>query len=59
MTPTDPKLIRLEEAAKILSVSLKYLRAHRRDLPFVLELSPRVLRVEVGRMQRWLERRKA
>lgn len=55
----EPRLMRLEEAAKALAVSVKFLRAHRKELPFMLELSPRVLRVDVDRMERWLERRRA
>jgi hypothetical protein len=54
----EPRLLRLEDAAKHLAVSVKWLRAHRRELPFFLELSPRVLRVDVARMERWLERRR-
>jgi hypothetical protein len=54
-----PKLLRLEDAAKALAVSVKYLRAHRKELPFVLELSPRVLRVDAAKMTRWLERKRA
>jgi hypothetical protein len=54
----EPRLLRLEDAARHLSVSVKWLRAHRKELPFFLELSPRVLRVDVARMERWLERRR-
>jgi hypothetical protein len=54
-----PKLLRLEDAASALAVSVKWIRAHRKELPFLLELSPRVLRVDAAKMERWLERRRA
>lgn len=58
-TPTPAaRFIRLEEAAERLSVSVKYLRAHRRDLRWIVELSPRVLRADEAAMMRWVERRK-
>ena len=56
---TDPIVVRLEEAAAMLSVSVKWIRAHRASLPWVRELSPRVLRADVAAMRRWVERRKA
>ena len=51
-------LIKLEEAARRLNVSVKWLRTHRKKLPFVKELSPRFYRVNVEAMRRWEERRK-
>lgn len=53
------RLLRLEDAAESLALSVKWIRAHRKELPFVLELSPRVLRVDAAKMERWLERRRA
>lgn len=56
---TTLKLIPLDEAARALGVSRKWLRAHRRELRWVVELAPRVLRVDVEAMERWVARRRA
>ena len=56
---TESRLLRLEKAAERMDVTARWLRAHRKDLPFIVELGPRVYRVDVDRMERWLERRKA
>ena len=55
----DPILIKLEEAAALLSVSVKWIRTHRKELPFVRELGPRFYFVDVAAMRRWIDRRKA
>jgi hypothetical protein len=52
------RFVPLAEAARLLAVSSKYLREHRRTLPFVVEFSPRVLRADLDKLERWLERRR-
>ena len=53
-----PRLVPLAEAARLLAVSPKYLLAHRRELPFVIEYSPRTYRADLEKLERWLERRR-
>lgn len=57
--PPERILLSLADAAVMLGVSVKWIRGHRKTLPFVRELSPRVLRVDEAAMRRWVERRKA
>ena len=54
------QLIRLNEAAVMLAVSVKWIRANRRTLPFVRDLSGtgRLLRVDVTAMNKWQERKR-
>jgi hypothetical protein len=54
----EPILVKLEDAAAALSVSVKWIRTHRKELPFVREIAPRVLRVDVAAMRRWVDRRR-
>jgi hypothetical protein len=53
-----PLLITLDEAARMLAVSPKWLRVNRKHLPFVRELAPRLLRADVTALRRWVERRR-
>lgn len=55
---TGPRLVPLAEAARLLAVRPKYLREHRRELPFVIELSPRLYRADLDKLERWIERRR-
>jgi len=55
---TAPRLLRLKEAAGILAVAPKWLRTHRKDLGFVIEIAPRTYRVDAARMERWIERQR-
>ena len=58
--PQDPELlISLDEAARLLAVSAKWLRLNRKRLPFVRELAPRVLRVNRSALLKWEARRRA
>lgn len=57
-TRPAPRLLRLKEAATILSVAPKWIRAHRKDLGFVVEIGPGTLRVDAARMERWIERQR-
>jgi len=52
-------LISLDEAARLLAVSAKWLRVNRKRLPFVRELAPRVLRVNRAALLKWEARRRA
>lgn len=53
-----PRLLRLKEAATFLAVSAKWIRSHRRDLGFVIEIRPGQLRVDAQRMERWIEKQR-
>ena len=58
--PQDPEpLISLDEAARLLAVSAKWIRLNRKRLPFVRELAPRVLRVNRAALLKWEARRRA
>ena len=52
------RLLRLKEAAAILSVAPKWIRIHRKELGFVVEIGPGQLRVDAARMERWIERQR-
>lgn len=52
-------LISLDEAARLLAVSAKWIRLNRKHLPFVRELGPRVLRVNRSALLKWEARRRA
>jgi hypothetical protein len=53
-----PRLLRLKEAAEVLSVRPKWIRLHRRELGFVVEIGSGQLRVDAARMERWIERQR-
>jgi predicted DNA-binding transcriptional regulator AlpA len=53
---TEDKLLKVEEAAKILSVKPKWIYEHADILPFTRRLSKRTIRCSEQSLQRWLKR---
>ena len=51
-TPPPDRLLELEEAAERLNVTSRWLKQHRP--PYVVELSPRMLRVSERRLEQFL-----
>ena len=41
-----------------MSVAPKWIRIHRKELGFVVEIGPGQLRVDAARMERWIERQR-
>jgi predicted DNA-binding transcriptional regulator AlpA len=54
----DDRLLDIEEAAKLLSVSSDYLYHNRKRLPFARKLGPKMLRFSYLGMLRWMESKK-
>ena len=53
---TKDKLLKVEEAAKVLSVKPKWIYEHADALPFTRRLSERTIRCSEQDLKRWLER---
>ena len=51
---TPARLLRLKEAATILSVTPRWIRKHREALGFVVQIAPGTVRVDAARMERWI-----
>jgi predicted DNA-binding transcriptional regulator AlpA len=54
----DDRLLDIDEAAKLLSVSPDYLYHNRKRLPFARKLGPKILRFSYVGMLRWIESKK-
>lgn len=52
------RLLEIEEAAKVLAVSVDWLYHNRKKLPFTRKLSPKMLRFSYREMLRWMEAKK-
>jgi len=59
-TTSDPdRLLTAEQAASLLSVTVKWLYRHARQLPFTRRLSRKTLRFSAAGLNKWLAQRKA
>jgi len=54
----DDRLLEIDEAAKILSVSTDWLYQNRKRLPFTRKLGHKLLRFSYAGMLRWIESKK-
>ena len=54
----EDRLLDIEEAAKLLSVSQDYLYHNRKKLPFARKLGPKMLRFSYVGALRWMESKK-
>jgi hypothetical protein len=54
----QPLLITLEEAARLIGMSPKWIRLNKKTLNFVRELSPRVLKADPVALRRWVDQRR-
>jgi len=55
---TEERLLDIEEAAKVLSVSPEWLYHNRKHLPFARKLGHKLLRFSYVEMLRWMELKK-
>lgn len=54
----QPLLITLEEAARLIAMTPKWIRVNRANLGFVRVLAPRVLRVDPVALKKWIATRR-
>jgi predicted DNA-binding transcriptional regulator AlpA len=54
----EDRLVEIDEAAKILSVSKEFLYRNHKRLPFTRRLGRGLLRFSVNAMQRWIKSKK-
>ncbi|MBI4529205.1 MAG: helix-turn-helix domain-containing protein [Deltaproteobacteria bacterium] len=52
------RLLEIEEAAKLLAVSVDWLYHNRKKLPFTRKIGPKMLRFSYAGMLRWMEAKK-
>jgi len=56
--PPEDRLLTVNEAAQLLSLSPDWLYRHAKKLPFARKLGPKMLRFDYRGMLKWLETRK-
>jgi predicted DNA-binding transcriptional regulator AlpA len=56
--PAEDRLLTVEQAAQMLSLSPDWLYRHAKKLPFARKLGPKMLRFSHQGMLKWLESRK-